>query len=56
MNINRKYQQRLKTHYLFDPIFQRVNRLFVLSFENNDDGTTHTTYFLTKVVIKVTTL
>ena len=38
--------------YLGDPSFQRVNRLFVLSFENNEDITKHTRYFLPKVDIK----
>ena len=38
--------------YLGDPSFQRVNRLFVLSFENNKDITKHTRYFLPKVDIK----
>ena len=29
---------------LIDPIFQRVNRLFVLSFENDTDRTINTIY------------
>ena len=38
--------------YLIDPSFQVVNRLFVLSFENNEYSTTHRGYFLPKIEIK----
>ena len=38
--------------YLIDPRFQRVNRCFVLSFENNSVRAAHTEYFLLKVKIK----
>ena len=34
---------------MVDPSFQGVNRLFVLSFENEDDRTSHSTYCLPKV-------
>ena len=34
--------------YSVDPSFQKANRLFVLSFENNADTTGHTGYFLPK--------
>ena len=34
--------------FLIDPRFQGVNRLFVLSFENDPDITTHTGYYLPK--------
>ena len=37
---------------LIDPTFQGVNRLLVLSFENNTDRTVHTGYFLLKVEIR----
>ena len=37
---------------LIYPSFQGVNRLFVLSFENTTDKTTHTGYNLLKVKIK----
>ena len=54
-----KYQSKLTIErqnqyfiYLTDPRFQGVNRLFVLSFENNADRTGHTGYFLPKVQIK----
>ena len=32
--------------YLIDPSFQGVNRIFVLSFENNNDQTGYTGFFL----------
>ena len=35
-----------------DPSFQGVNRLFVLPFENENDRTSHSTYYLPKVEIK----
>ena len=40
--------------YLIDPSFQGVNRLFVLSFQDNAHRTRHTGYFLAKVEIKKT--
>ena len=39
-------------NYLINPRFQGVNRRFVLSFENEDDRTSHSTYYLPKVEIK----
>ena len=54
-----KYELSIKTfaqnrylNYLINPSFQRVNRLFVLSFENENDRTSHLTYYLPKVEIK----
>ena len=54
-----KYESSAKTFaqnryliYMIDPSFQGVNRLFVLSFENEDDRTSHSTYYLPKVEIK----
>ena len=54
-----KYQSKAKEQaqnryidYLTDPRFQRVNRLFVLSFENRTDREVHTGYFLPKTEIK----
>ena len=38
--------------YLVDPSFQGVNRIFVLSYEDNAQPTRHTGYFLPKVEIK----
>ena len=53
-----KYESSIKTfaqtrylNYLINPSFQGVNRLFVLSFENENDRTSHSTY-LPKVEIK----
>ena len=54
-----KYESSIKTfaqnrylNYLINPSFQVVNRLFVLSFENENDRTSHLTYYLPKVEIK----
>ena len=54
-----KYESNIKTfaqnrylNYLINPSFQGVNRLFVLSFENKNDRTSHSTYYLPKVEIK----
>ena len=41
-----------KYNHLVDPIFQGVNRLFVLPFENENDRTSHSMYYLPKVEIK----
>ena len=37
---------------LVEPSFQGVNRLFVLSFENENGRTSHSKYYLPKVEIK----
>ena len=54
-----KYHSYAKTHaqnrylnHLVDPSFQEVNRLLVLSFENEDDRRSHSNYYLPKVEIK----
>ena len=39
-------------NHLVDPTFQGVDRLFVLSFENEDDRKSHSNYYLRKVTIK----
>ena len=39
-------------NYLIDPPFEKVNRLFVLSFENEDDRTSYYKYYVPKVEIK----
>ena len=39
-------------NHLVDPSFQGVNTHFVLSFENEDDRTLHSTYYVPKVEIK----
>ena len=38
--------------YLIDPTFTNVNRLFVLTFENEDDRTSFSKYYVPKVEIK----
>ena len=54
-----EYESSVKTfaqnrylNYLISLSFQGVNRLFVLSFENENDRTSHSTYYLPKVEIK----
>ena len=54
-----KYQSKISTEtqnqyldFLIDSSFQGVNRLFVLSFEIENDRTTTTGYYLPKVEIK----
>ena len=54
-----KYESNMKTfaqnrylNHLINPSFQGVNRLFVLSFENEDNRTSHSTYYLQKVEIE----
>ena len=54
-----KYPSHLKTYaqnqylnHLVDSSFQGVNRLFVLSFENENARTSHSEYYLLKVGIK----
>ena len=46
------YTQNRYLNHSVDSSFQGVNRLFVLSFENEDDRTSHSTYYLPKVEIK----
>ena len=50
------FAQNRYLNYLINPSFQGVNRLFVLSFENENDRTSHSTYYLPKVEIKITML
>ena len=38
-------------NYLIDPTFSNVNRLFVLSFENEDDRTSYYKYYMPSVEI-----
>ena len=54
-----KYESNIKTfaqnrylNHLINPSFQGVSRLFVLSFENENDRTSHSTCYLPKVEIK----
>ena len=39
-------------NYLLDSTFTKVNRLFVLSFENEEDRTSFSKYYVPKVEIK----
>ena len=39
-------------NYLMDPTFTNVNKLFVLTFENEDDRTFFSKYYVPKVEIK----
>ena len=39
-------------NYLIDPTFTNVNRLFVLSFENEDDRKSFSKYYVPKIEIK----
>ena len=54
-----KYQSKVSIEapdsyldFLVDPSFQWVNILFVLSFENKNDRTVHTKYYLPTVELK----
>ena len=54
-----KYESSIKTfaqnrylNHLINLRFQWVNRLFVLSFEKENDRTSNSTYYLPKVEIK----
>ena len=54
-----KYESNIKSfaqnrylNRLINPSFQGVNRFFVLSFENENDRTSRSTYYLPKVKIK----
>ena len=38
-------------NYLIDPTFSNVNRLFVLSFENENDRTSYYKYYMSSVEI-----
>ena len=46
------YTQSRHLNHLVDLIFQGVNRLFVLSFENENNTTSYSNYYLSKVTIK----
>ena len=45
-------EQNRYFEYLTNPSFRRVNRLFVLLFENRTDRKVHTKYYIPKVEIK----
>ena len=42
----------INLNYLIDPTFTNVNRLFVLSFENENDRTSFSKYYVPKVEVK----
>ena len=44
--------QNNNLNYLIDPTFTKVNRLLVLSFENIDDRTSFSKYYVPNVQIK----
>ena len=46
------YAQNRYLNHLLNLSFQGVNRLFVLSFENEDQRKSHSTYYLSNVEIK----
>ena len=46
------HKTNIKINQLVDPNFQGVNRLFVLSFENENGETSQSKYYLPKVEIK----
>ena len=46
------YERKRHLNYSVDSSFQGVNRLFVLSFENEADRTSYSTYYLPKIEIK----
>ena len=48
----KKYAQNRYLNIFVDPSFQGVNRLFALSFENEDDKRSHSNYYLPKVEVK----
>ena len=54
-----KYQSKISTEaqnqyldFLINPSFNGVNRLFVLSFENKNERTSHSSYYLPKIEVK----
>ena len=46
------FAQNKYLNYLINPSFQGVSRLFVLSFKDEDDRISHSTYYLPKVELK----
>ena len=45
------YTQNIYLNHLVDPSYRGVNRLFVLSFENETDRTSHLTYYLSSMLL-----
>ena len=48
----KKFAKNRYLNHLINQSFQRANRLFVLSFENEDQRKSHSTCYLSKVEIK----
>ena len=48
----KRYAQNQYLNHLVEPSFQRVNRLFVLSLQNEKNRTAHTGYYFPKIEIK----
>ena len=46
------YTKNNNFNYLIDPKFTKVNRLFVLSFKNEDDRTSFSKYYVPSVELK----
>ena len=44
--------KNINLNYLIDPTFSNVNRLFVLSFEKEDDSTSYYKYYMPNIEIK----
>ena len=44
--------KNINLNYLIHPTFTNVNRLFVLTFENEDDRTSFSKYYVPKIKIK----
>ena len=49
---SKTYPQNRYLNHLINPSFQGVSRLFVSSFKNENDRTSHSTYYLPKVEIR----
>ena len=45
-------EQNQSLYFLINPGFERVNRLFVLAFQNNGSRTSYTRYYLPLVELK----
>ena len=47
-----KHTKNINLNYLIDPTFTKVNRLFVLLFENENDRTSFSKYYVPNVQIE----
>ena len=50
--MHKAFAQKRYSNHVINRSFQGVNRLFVLSFQNEDNRKLHSTYYLPKVKIK----